>query len=218
MCRIATPTIYQQYGVVAPPHRFVAIVEAYMQVLHLTSHSLSVESGASPSYLYSRKRWKALGKPMRVDPTIVADIVAVINRYLPTNSQQWPLEDAYAAAGVENPLRIYRKQRMTASAPGAFFQRCFTRWRVLPSLRQAAIQIAGEMNATPITHQTIIKWDQMIRDWTTPPELVAMNPITYFTLCAWMGETPDLRNSEERIVTLYEKWQTMYKNERGNHA
>ncbi len=204
--------IYQQHAGESPPHRFIRIVLDYKEVAHMSARHLSLSAGFSSYYLGKHARQMREGKIVRIDPEAVRRIVTLINGIVPTN-QEWPLEDAYAAAGVDNPLRIQRKQRITMNVPGAFLARCFTKWRELPSLREAARQITNGMNATKLTFNAIQYWDILARDGDIPA-VVQMNPITYLILATWMGEEPVFPRRGKEFREMYKAWKKMYTKEK----
>lgn len=203
--------IYQKFTGVDPPHRFIAIVLAYKDAIKVSPRYISLEAGFSAYYLGKHKRHLQEGKVVQIDPQAVRSIVTVINGMV-SEAQEWPLEDAYTAAGVDNPLRIQRKQRITMDVQGAFLTRCFTKWRESDSLRTAAKEITGGMNAMSLDHRSVDNWDKVARNGA--PAIVQMNPITYFILATWLGEAPLFPRRGKEFREMYKAWNKTYTKEK----
>lgn len=112
---------------------------------------------------------------------------------------------------------------------GRFLARCFVRWRALPSLRDAAKQISvldedetkrrktendyqQDRSGLNVSYETISKIDRVLREGT--PDRHSIGTITYFLLCAWMGEEPDLPDSAIPYREYYTLWRMHYDHER----
>lgn len=112
---------------------------------------------------------------------------------------------------------------------GKFLARCFTRWRALPSLREAAKQISvldedetrrrneendyqQDRSGLNVSHETICRIDRVMREGT--PSTVSIGTLTYFLLCAWMKEEPHFPDSAIPYREYYQHWRMHYDQER----
>jgi hypothetical protein len=148
-----TTPIYQQYLDVSPPQRFAVTVQAYIDYLIQTDSTwsgrrLMREAGLSHNYLSSFK--KKLEQYANYKPSVntIDPIIAVLNRYLPSE-QRWPRDEALVAANVdredveEQHVSLYdeRNRNVAPLADDTFPQ--FPVWMALPVLHMEKMQKSG---------------------------------------------------------------------------